>query len=89
MKSSRTKNSIRNIIFSFGYQVLVLILGFVNRTVFINVLGVNYLGISGLFSDILSMLSLADLGFGVALTYSMYKPLAENDYKRLAGLTNL
>lgn len=89
MKTSRTKNSIKNIIFSFSYQVLVLILGFVNRTVFINVLGVNYLGISGLFSDILSMLSLADLGFGVALTYSMYKPLAENDYERLAGLTNL
>lgn len=89
MKSSRTKNSIRNITFSFGYQVLVLILGFINRTIFIKILGVNYLGISGLFSDILSMLSLADLGFGVALTYSMYKPLAENDYRRLAGLTNL
>ena len=89
MKSSRTKNSIKNIAFSFGYQILVLVLGFVNRTIFINILGVNYLGISGLFSDILSMLSLADLGFGVALTYSMYKPLAENDYKRLAGLTNL
>lgn len=89
MKSSRTKNSIRNITFSFGYQVLVLILGFINRTIFINILGVNYLGISGLFSDILSMLSLADLGFGVALTYSMYKPLAENDYRRLAGLANL
>ncbi|UNL46188.1 transporter [Lactobacillus amylovorus] len=89
MKSSRTKNSIRNIIFSFGYQILVLVLGFVNRTIFIDILGVNYLGISGLFSDILSMLSLADLGFGVALTYSMYKPLAENDYERLAGLTNL
>lgn len=89
MKSSRTKNSIKNVAFNFGYQVLVLILGFVNRTIFINILGVNYLGISGLFSDILSMLSLADLGFGVALTYSMYKPLAEKDYKRLAGLTNL
>ncbi|WP_290085404.1 lipopolysaccharide biosynthesis protein [Lactobacillus taiwanensis] len=89
MKSSRTKNSIRNITFSFGYQVLVLVLGFINRTIFINILGVNYLGISGLFSDILSMLSLADLGFGVALTYSMYKPLAENDYRRLAGLTDL
>ncbi|MBM6973424.1 lipopolysaccharide biosynthesis protein [Lactobacillus gallinarum] len=86
---SRTKNSIKNIIFSFGYQILVLILGFVNRTIFINILGVNYLGISGLFSDILTMLSLADLGFSVALTYSMYRPLAEHDYKCLAGLTNL
>jgi O-antigen/teichoic acid export membrane protein len=87
--ASRTKNSIKNVIFSLGNQLVVLGLSFVNRTVFIYVLGVNYLGISGLFSDILSMLSLADLGFGVALTYSMYKPLAKHDYKRLAGLTNL
>ena len=49
MKSSRTKNSIKNVAFNFGYQVLVLILGFVNRTIFINILGVNYLGISGIF----------------------------------------
>lgn len=86
---SRTKNSLKNIIFSFGYQFVTLILGFVNRSVFIWTLGVSYLGISGLFSDILNMLSLADLGFGVALTYSMYKPLAERDYTRLAALTNL
>lgn len=64
-------------------------MGFINRSVFIWTLGVSYLGISGLFSDILTMLSLADLGFGVALTYSMYKPLANHDYDRLAALTNL
>lgn len=89
MGSSRTANSIRNIIFSFGYQFITILLSFVNRSVFIFTLGVSYLGISGLFSDILTMLSLADLGFGVALTYSMYKPLADHDYNRLAGLTNL
>lgn len=89
MNESRTKKSIRNIIFSLGFQLLTLVLGFVNRTVFIDILGVSYLGISGLFSDILNMLSLADLGFSVALTYSMYKPLAERDYHRLAGLINL
>jgi O-antigen/teichoic acid export membrane protein len=89
MSSSRTENSVRNIIFSFGYQFVTLILSFVNRSIFIITLGVNYLGISGLFSDILQMLSLADLGFGVALTYSMYKPLAEHDYNKLAALTNL
>lgn len=86
---SRTTNSIKNIIFSLAFQLVTLILSFVNRTVFIWILGVNYLGISGLFSDILSMLSLADLGFGVALTYSMYDPLAKHDYDRLAGLINL
>lgn len=87
--ASRTKNSIINVLFSLGNQLLTLGLSFINRTVFIYVLGVSYLGISGLFSDILSMLSLADLGFGVALTYSMYKPLAEHNYEKLAALTNL
>lgn len=89
MDSSRAKNSIRNIIFGLVNQVLTILLGFINRSVFIWTLGVSYLGISGLFSDILMMLSLADLGFGVALTYSMYKPLAEHDYDRLAALTGL
>lgn len=89
MDQSRTKNSFRNIFFSLANQLITILLGFVNRSVFIWTLGVGYLGISGLFSDILTMLSLADLGFGVALTYSMYKPLAEKDYDRLAALTGL
>ena len=89
MDQSRTKNSFRNILFSLANQLITILLGFVNRSVFIWTLGVGYLGISGLFSDILTMLSLADLGFGVALTYSMYKPLAEKDYDRLAALTGL
>lgn len=89
MEESRTKKSLRNVVFSLGNQIVTILLGFVNRSVFIWTLGVGYLGISGLFSDILTMLSLADLGFGVALTYSMYKPLAEHDYDRLAALTGL
>lgn len=89
MNDSRTGNSIKNIVFSFGNQALALILGFISRTVFLRCLSVDYLGISGLFSDILQMLSLADLGFGTAMTYSMYKPLAEKDYTKLAGLTEL
>ncbi|MCW3764655.1 oligosaccharide flippase family protein [Weissella confusa] len=89
MEKSRMANSIRNILFSFSYQIITILLSFINRSVFIFTLGISYLGISGLFSDILTMLSLADLGFGVALTYSMYKPLADRDYNRLAALTNL
>ena len=52
-------------------------------------MGVEYLGINGLFSEILQMLSLADLGFGTAMVFSMYKPLAENDKNKLAQLTQL
>lgn len=87
MENSRTSNSIKNIMASVGYQILNIILSFVSRTVFINVLGVGYLGINGLFNDVLSMLNMADLGFSTAMTFSMYKPLAEKDYDTLAGLT--
>lgn len=72
---------------SVGYQMLNLVLSFVSRTIFLQVLGVGYLGINGLFSDVLSMLNMAELGIGTAMTYSMYKPLAENDQETLAGLT--
>lgn len=88
MADTRTKNSIKNIIASMTYQIINLIISFVNRSIFIQVLGVSYLGISGLFNDVLSMLNLAELGFGTAMTYSMYKPLAEKDYDTLAGLTH-
>lgn len=85
---SRTNNSIKNIIYSWINQILSIILGFVSRSIFLYCLSVDYLGIQGLFGDILNMLSLADLGFGTAMTFSMYKPLAEQDYNKLAGLTN-
>lgn len=88
MGDSRTKNSIKNITYSVGNNFLMLLLGFISRKVFLLCLSVDYLGVQGLFGDILSMLSLADLGFGTAMTYSMYKPLAEKDYDRLAGLTS-
>lgn len=85
---SRTKNSFKNIAYSWINQILAIILGFASRSIFLYCLSVDYLGIQGLFGDILNMLSLADLGFGTAMTFSMYKPLAEKDYDKLAGLTN-
>ncbi|MDQ1000340.1 O-antigen/teichoic acid export membrane protein [Neobacillus niacini] len=86
MSESRTKNTARNITFGTLNQVVTLLLNFINRTIFIKILGPEYLGINGLFSDILMMLSLADLGFGTAMIYSFYKPLAENDNKKVAAL---
>jgi O-antigen/teichoic acid export membrane protein len=73
---------------SVSNQLLNLVLSFVSRTIFLQILGVGYLGINGLFSDVLSMLNMAELGFGTAMTFSMYKPLAEKDYDTLAGLTH-
>ena len=88
MSNSRTKNSILNMVSSIGYQMISLVMSFISRTIFLQVLGVGYLGINGLFNDVLSMLNMAELGFGTAMTFSMYKPLAEKDYDTIAGLTN-
>lgn len=85
---SRLAKSKRNIIFGMVQQIVTLILTFVTRTVFIRCLSISLLGINSLFSNILTVLSLADLGFGTAILYSMYKPLAENDTNKLSSLMN-
>lgn len=85
-KMSRTQYSIRNIIFGAGEQAFEVILRFINRTLFIKFLAVEYLGINSLFTEILSVLSLAELGVGSAIVYALYKPLAENDEKKLSTL---
>ncbi len=83
---SRVNNSILNLITGFGGHILSLVLDFVVRTVFIYTLGKQYLGINGLFSDILSMLSLANLGIGTAIVYRLYEPLAKKDLHRIKML---
>lgn len=67
-------------------QLLTIILHFVIRTVFIHTLGKSYLGISSLFSNILTMISLADLGVGTAILYKLYEPIAKCDTKRIKAL---
>jgi hypothetical protein len=69
-------------------QLATSVLSFINRTFFIYFLNVTYLGVSGLFSNILSMLSLAELGIGTAIIYKLYKPLAEKDTKQIQALMN-
>lgn len=85
----RTKNSIINIITGITGQIAITIAGFVARTVFIRVLGSTYLGVSGLFSNILTLLSLAELGIGQAIVFSLYKPIAEKDEDKICALMRL
>lgn len=87
-QSSRTVNVIRNIIGGVGGQIFSSLIQFISRTYFIKILGAEYLGINGLFSNILSMLSLAELGIGPAIVFSMYKPIADNDELHIAKLMN-
>lgn len=83
---SRTQNSILNIITGLGGYVINTVLGFVCRIVFIRCLTAEYLGINGLFTNILTMLSLAELGIGNAIVFALYKPLATNDESKIASL---
>lgn len=65
------------------------LLGFISRKVFINNLNIEYLGINGLLTNILSMLSLVEGGIGTSIVYNMYKPLAEDDKPAIIGLVQL
>lgn len=85
-KRSRTEYSTLNIITGLGGYALNTVLGLVCRMVFTRTLSAEYLGISGLFTNILSMLSLAELGIGSAIVYALYKPLALDDKEKVASL---
>ena len=88
-EKSRTQNSIRNILFSMAGYFFVLILQLVNRNVFVKMLSVEYLGLNGLFGNILSMLAFSELGIGTAIIFSLYKPVAEKNEEKVCALMNL
>jgi O-antigen/teichoic acid export membrane protein len=85
----RIKHSILNIFIGIGSQVILAILGFLTRKVFLDSLGIEYLGVNGLFTNILSMLALTETGIGTAIVYALYKPIAENNDKKILALMNL
>ncbi len=83
---TRTRNAVRNVIFGGllkGYQILI---PFVMRTLLIRYLGMEYLGLNSLFTSILQILNLAELGVGSALGYSMYAPIAEGKTDEICAL---
>ena len=83
--TGRTINAKRNIIYGLFQVILSQVLPFVIRTVMIYRFGVEYLGLNSLFTSVLSVLSLMELGFGTAVVYSMYKPAAEGNTDQLCA----
>ena len=88
-KSSRTVSSAKNMVFAVLGQISKELLAFIVRTVFIRTLAVEYLGVNGLFTNILSFLSLAEMGIGSALVFAMYKPMADHDELKLQQLMSV
>ena len=85
----RTKNSIKNITISIISQIIMTLLGFISRKVFLDNLGIDYLGVNGLLTNVLSLLALLEGGIGSSITYNLYKPLAENDEEKITALIQL
>lgn len=84
--ASRSRQAVRNIFFDIAVQIMGYVLTFITRTFFIRTLGEEYLGVNGVISNILSMLSLAELGFATAFSVSLYKPLHDGDNETLAAI---
>ena len=82
---SRTEHSVINLLTSLGGYALNVVLSFFCRIIFARLLGKEYLGISSMFSNILSLLSLTELGIGTAMIYELYKPVAEKNEKKIAS----
>lgn len=89
MENSRKKKAAKNMVFALMAKAFNLFMGFFSRSVFLHFLSIEYLGINGLFSNILMLLSFAELGLGNVMLYNMYKPIAENDTKKLQALLNI
>lgn len=86
MQESRKAKTLRNLMYAWMSQGFTVIMNLLIRIVFVRVLSKDYVGISGLFSNIITLLSLAELGVGSAIVYGLYEPLANNDQKKIKAL---
>ena len=86
MNTTRVENTRRNIIWSYIDFAISILFQFVSRTIILQVLGIQYLGLSSLFSSILNVLNMTELGFSSAVVFNLYKPIANNDTKTVNAL---
>lgn len=85
----RTGNSLRNLKYGLLNTLMTSLLPFITRTVFIRILGQNYLGIDSVFLNVINLLEIVNIGVGSAITYSVYKPIAQGDTERCRTLFRL
>ena len=89
MNFERTKNSTRTLLFGLLNRLITIILPFVTRTMIIYKLGTEYAGISSLFTSILSVLSISELGIGTAIIFCLYEPVAQDAKEEIRALLAL
>lgn len=89
MQKNKTQNAARNMIFGIALKLYQIIAPFIMRTILLYYLGVQYLGLNSLFTSILQILNLAELGVGSAMVFSMYEPIIQNNSKKICALLKL
>lgn len=89
MEKSRTKNTVRNAKAGVIYQIVAIILPFINRTAILYTLGAEFTGLASLFTSILQVLNITELGFNSAVVYSLYKPIADDDKSKIIETVSL
>ena len=82
----RTKNSIKNTITSFFSNIFSFLFLFINQTIFIKIMGIEYTGLNGLFSNVLTLLNLFELGIGSAIIYHLYKYISKNNKEKIKSI---
>ncbi|MDN6437527.1 MAG: transporter, partial [Lactococcus sp.] len=85
METTNVQKATKNIMVSFGTQVVLLVFKFIVQTLFIHKLGELYLGVNGLMTNLFTVFSFAELGLGTAISYNLYRPIADNDRPKIAA----
>lgn len=83
---SRSKNVKKGLVSGIINNLLSLFLPFVTRTIIINTFSSEYLGLGGLFTSLINVLNITELGFGSALSYILYKPIADKDDEKIGEI---
>ena len=81
----RTQRAMKNAVFGILCYFLAFIPQFILRKVFLNALGEEILGLNSLFMNLISYLSIVEMGVGSAIIFSLYRPFAEKDYRKIKG----
>ena len=86
---SRVYHSLKNARVSLFFTLIAIFIGFFSRKIFLDRLGVEFIGLSGTLQSLLGFLNIAELGIGTAVSYSLYKPLAEDDREKLNDIISV
>lgn len=89
MGTSRTTNSAKNSVISLLFYGILIVLTFFSRRVFIDALGAELLGLNTTITNLLGLLNLSEMGIATAISFTLYKPIAENDRETIREIVSV